>query len=263
MIISVIGAGLPSCFNSPSALDLDRHTSPVPPVEEEDDDPPPRRGKPARPKPLPYVDPLIVEYICSRFPRRVTRARELSATPSPYGVAYRDVLRLRSIGGALADLGIGTSKTERDFITVEVRGQEIHIHPDDVMVTLGMRPSTYRSVRSRMDKVQAVYTWLGQNKDIWEESATRKRLLSVEHRAFEAMKALFGPTPLPNRRVTPPEPHPAGIHDALWEPCATFCYIPCPQGTNSGPDLPRTPQLRSVLTCVTIFDHFTPYRLLT
>ncbi len=41
------------------------------------------------------------------------------------------------------------------------------------------------------------------------------------------------------------------------------CYIPCPQGTNSGPDLPRTPHLRFVLTCDTILDHFTPYRLLT
>ena len=84
----------------------------MPPVEEEgDDDHTPnvhRRG----PRPLPFVEPVGVEYVCRRFPALVVKARELTRTPPPYGVAYRDVLRLRCIGGALADLGLSTGKGE-------------------------------------------------------------------------------------------------------------------------------------------------------
>ena len=194
----------------------------MPPVEEEgDDDHTPnvhRRG----PRPLPFVEPVVVEYVCRRFPARVAKARELTRTPPPYGVAYRDVLRLRCIGGALADLGLSTGKGEQGSIVVDIDGHDVPIHYDDVMVTLGMRPSTYKSVRSRLEKVQAVYTWLGQNKHVWETELQRGTVPSTEHRAYRAMNALFGPTPLPSRRHIPPEPLPAGIHDALWEPCRTF-----------------------------------------
>ncbi len=192
----------------------------VPPVEEEEDaeSAPSRRG----PRPLPWVDPLIVEYVARRFPGRIARARYLSRTPPPYGVAYRDVLRLRTIGGALADLGIGTGKGLRDSVIVNVRGIQVCIRPDDVTVTLGMRPSTYRSVRSRLEKVQSVYTWLGQNKPIWEGRLGRNGEVPIEKRAYPAMCALFGPEELPNRRIIPAEPLPSGVHDALWEPCSTF-----------------------------------------
>ncbi len=226
--------------------ELDRSLA-VPAVEEEDeDDGTSEASNKTRPTRMPFVDPLIVEFICTRFPERVAKARHLTATPPPYGVAYRDVLRLRAIGGALADLGIGTGKTDTHFLTVEVGGEEVRIYPDDVMVTLGMRPSTYRSVRSRLEKVQSVYTWLGQNKDLWEEDRPRRSVRSLEHRAYYAMNALFGPTPLPTRRHIPLEPLPAGIHDALWEPCSTFLKwaddIMEQYGLTRGDDLPVSPE---------------------
>ncbi|KAI0710334.1 hypothetical protein C8T65DRAFT_739784 [Cerioporus squamosus] len=212
-----------SRFQSPSIsdLDLDR-SSPVPPVDEEDEDDSGRGAKGTGAKPLPSVDPLIVQHICRQFPQRMARARELSRRPPIYGVAYRDVLRLRIIGGALADLGLGTSQGNRTSVTVHEDGRNVRIRPEDVMVTLGMRPSTYRSVRSRLEKVQSVYTWLGQNKHVWEEELGRHVFASVEHRAYHAMKALFGPDPLPTRRHVPREPLPAGVHDAVWENCKTF-----------------------------------------
>ncbi|TFK78463.1 hypothetical protein K466DRAFT_570821 [Polyporus arcularius HHB13444] len=200
---------------------LDR-SSPIPPVEEEEDEDSTRGATGTGARALPSVDPLIVQHICRVFPKRVARARELSRRPPAYGVAYRDVLRLRIIGGALADLGIGTSQSDRTSVTVQEDGRPVVIHRDDVMVMLGMRPSTYRSVRSRLEKVQSVYTWLGQNKHVWEEQLGRHVVTSVEHRAFHAMKALFGPARLPTRRHIPTEPLPAGIHDAIWEPCKTF-----------------------------------------
>ncbi|TFK84476.1 hypothetical protein K466DRAFT_601969 [Polyporus arcularius HHB13444] len=210
--------------SSMSDLDLDGNTGlvRVPPVEEEEDEEsaPGRRG--SGPKPLPWVDPLIVEYVARRFPGRIARAQYLSRTPPPYGVAYRDVLRLRTIGGALADLGIGTGKGLRDSVIVNVHGIEVVIRPADVMVTLGMRPSTYRSVRSRLEKVQSVYTWLAQNKPMWEGRLGRNGEVPFEKRAYPAMVALFGPEELPNRRIIPAEPLPSGVHDALWEPCSTF-----------------------------------------
>ncbi|RDX52121.1 hypothetical protein OH76DRAFT_1480755 [Lentinus brumalis] len=208
--------------------DLGR-SSPVPPVEEEPSDDEDeatsswgRASKGTGAKSLPEVDPTIVEYICGRFRARVARARQLSATPPPYGVAYRDVLRLRIIGSALAELGIGTGQGQRRYIRVVIGGRRVEVTPDHVMITLGMHPATYRSVRSRMDKVQSVYTWLGQNKHLWQDDLQRPVGPKLEHRAYEAMKALFGPNPLPTRQHIPPEPLPAGTHDALWEPCKTF-----------------------------------------
>ncbi len=197
-------------------------SSPVPPVEEEEDEDSVHQPKTAGPKPLPFVEPLIVQHICRLFPARVARARELSRRPPLYGVAYRDVLRLRLIGGALADLGLGTGQGCHSSVTVQEGGHALRIHNHDVMVTLGMRPSTYRSVRSRLEKVQSVYTWLGQNKHVWEEELTQNMVPSLEHRAFHAMQALFGPDPLPTRRHVPREPLPAGVHDAVWENCNTF-----------------------------------------
>ncbi len=196
---------------------------PVSAVEEElDDDVCSSRLARRGPKPLPAVDQLIVNFICSRFPERIRMARLLSSKPPPYGVAYRDVLRLRCIGGALADLGLCTGKPDSQVVNVQIHGDDVLIRADDVMVVLGMRPSTYRSVRSRLEKVQSVYTWLGQNKNVWQLVSPPHSLPTMEHRAYNAMLALFGPTPLPTRRLIPPEPHPAGVHDALWEPCATF-----------------------------------------
>ncbi|TFK87731.1 hypothetical protein K466DRAFT_599242 [Polyporus arcularius HHB13444] len=124
-----------------SVVDLGfNRSSPVPPVVEEDDDDCSSRPRGTGPKALPCVDPLIVQHICRRFPDRVARARELSRRPPLYGVAYRDVLRLRIIGGALADLGLGTSQGDRTSVSVHEDGRSVDIHRDEVMLTLGMRP---------------------------------------------------------------------------------------------------------------------------
>ncbi|RDX44745.1 hypothetical protein OH76DRAFT_1486889 [Lentinus brumalis] len=137
-------ASQPGWYSSPY---LHLSSEPVPPVAEEDEEDVVQTSKKSRPMALPFVEPLIVEYICGRFPGRVARARHLTETPPPYGVAYRDVLRLRCIGGALADLGIGTGQGRQPYIDVEVCGEQVRIRPDDVMVTFGMRPATYRTKR--------------------------------------------------------------------------------------------------------------------
>ena len=86
----------------------------------------------------------------------------------PWTAFRRTVFLGVMIGGTLRDLGIGTGKQDLKQCDIVYQGHYLTVHPQDVMVTLGMVPSTYVSVRSRLELMYAMYLWLDENRDLWD-----------------------------------------------------------------------------------------------
>ncbi|KAI0708302.1 hypothetical protein C8Q76DRAFT_695735 [Earliella scabrosa] len=91
--------------------------------------------------PAPHVNQRVVNYLARRFAARMVRAQYLSSRPAPFGVGYRDLLRIRLIGGILRELGIGTGKQDLKDCDVLYQGSYLTVHAHDVMITFGMVPN--------------------------------------------------------------------------------------------------------------------------
>ena len=160
--------------------------------------------------PAPHVNQRVVNYLARRFAARMVRAQYLSSRPAPFGVGYRDLLRIRLIGGILRELGIGTGKQDLKDCDVLYQGSYLTVHAHDVMITFGMVPSTYASVRSRLDLMHATYLWLDENLDQWEPT----RRTSTEWSFWMTMRAFFGAERLPDRTQALLRPLDAASRDA-------------------------------------------------
>ncbi|KAI0703090.1 hypothetical protein C8Q76DRAFT_801940 [Earliella scabrosa] len=175
------------------------HTAPT--------EPRPLATAPRRAQPLP-IDQRVVNYLARQWPARMEEARIVANLPAPFGPGYRDIRRVRIIGGVFRDLGIGTRKQDPKECDVNDEGRYLTVTTQDVMITFGILPVTYGSLRSRLDLMNAMYLWLDENRGAWDAAGPS----SEAHMFWSAMRVFFAPERLPS---TLTGDIPAAVRDAI------------------------------------------------
>ncbi|KAI0681722.1 hypothetical protein C8T65DRAFT_751353 [Cerioporus squamosus] len=137
------------------------------------------------------IDPRILDYLCSRFPARLSELHSLGAK---YGTAYARFIHVKIINGALRDLGLGTGSNETQQRSVRDDTGWLTIGTYDVVRALKAKPQSFRVWRSNVRLANWLYLWMDCHRRDWLHDTPDGREFTE---LFEALHKFFGAERLP------------------------------------------------------------------
>ncbi|TFK81811.1 hypothetical protein K466DRAFT_604197 [Polyporus arcularius HHB13444] len=127
----------------------------------------------------------VVDFLESRYPRRMSIAKEMSLRSDRQTRAgYRKNIMVRLILSTFTDLSLGTGGTDVKRRDIPFDGRLISVSTADIVLAFGVRGNTFSTSRTHVELCYKVYQWMEDNRTLWDSAPE-----SDDQRLYETLSA--------------------------------------------------------------------------